>query len=132
MSGVRFFVMVKPDGVKRGLVGEIISRFEKRGFKLHNMKMTVPSKELAAEHYKEHEGKVFFKDLIEFTCSGAVIPMIWEGTVEVAREIVGATIPWDATKGSIRGDYACSLRYNLIHCSDSVESAKREIDLWFK
>jgi len=124
--------MIKPDGVKRGLVGEIISRFEKRGFTLHNMKMTTPSKELATSHYEEHQGKAFFEKLTEFTCSGPVVPMIWEGNVEVARTIVGATTPWNAEKGTIRGDFACSMPANLVHCSDSVESAEREIALWFK
>jgi len=123
--------MIKPDGVKRGLVGEIIARFETKGFILHNMKMVVPSNELAQSHYEEHKEKSFFEKLVNFTCSGAVVPMIWEGNVEVARNIVGATVPWEAKKGTIRGDYACSMPANLIHCSDSAESASREISLWF-
>ena len=131
MSSIRFLVMIKPDGVQRGLVGEIISRFEKRGFTLHNMKMVIPSKEIVEDHYEEHEGKAFFDKLVKFTCSGAVVPMIWEGNIQVARNIVGATVPWEAVKGTIRGDYACSIRSNLVHCSDTVESAQREISLWF-
>lgn len=131
MSSIRFFVMIKPDGVKRGLVGEIISRFEKKGFQLHNMKMLIPSESQARAHYEEHQNKAFFTKLINFTCSGAVIPMIWEGNVEVARNIVGATVPWEAKQGTIRGDYACSMPANLVHCSDSPESALREIKLWF-
>ena len=131
MSTNRFFVMVKPDGVQRGLVGEIISRFEKKGFVLHNIKMVIPDSTLARSHYEEHAGKAFFPDLIKFTTSGPVLPMIWEGNIRVARDIVGNTVPWEAEKGTIRGDYTCSMPSNLVHCSDSVESAEREIKLWF-
>ncbi len=132
MTSIMFFVMIKPDGVKRGLVGEIVSRFEKKGFTLHNMKMTLPTENRAKAHYKEHGGKAFFDKLIKFTCSGAVVAMIWEGNIQVARNIVGATVPWEASKGTIRGDHACSMPNNLVHCSDSVESAQREISLWFE
>ena len=131
MSSTRFFVMIKPDGVKRGLVGEVISRFEKKGFVLHNMKMTIPSTTIAEKHYEEHKGKAFFATLIKFTTSGPVIPMVWEGNIQVARNIVGATVPWEAKKGTIRGASACAMPANLVHCSDSIESAQREVSLWF-
>ena len=131
MSTNRFFVMVKPDGVRRGLVGNIISRFEKKGFVLHNIKMVIPGDDLVKSHYKEHSDKAFFEDLIKFTTSGAVIPMVWEGNIQVARNILGATVPWEAKKGTIRGDYTCAMPANLVHCSDSIENAEREIKLWF-
>lgn len=131
MASIKFFVMIKPDGVKRGLVGEIISRFEKRGFILHDMKMFIPTPELVKEHYEEHEGKAFFQNLIDFTTSGPVVPLVFEGNIQVARNIIGATVPWEAKEGTIRGDFACSMPSNLVHCSDSIESAHREIELWF-
>ncbi len=132
MASIRFFVMIKPDGVKRGLTGKIISRFETQGFILCNMKMVFPTESTVKTHYEEHTEKVFFDKLVKFTCSGAVIPMIWEGNIRVARHIVGDTVPWKASRGTIRGDFACSMTENLVHCSDSVESAKREISLWFE
>ena len=126
-----FFVMIKPDGIKRRLVGKIISRFERKGFELINMKMHLPSKQIIEQHYLEHADKSFYEELIEFTTSGPVIPMLWKGNIEVARQIVGKTVPWDARKGTIRGDFACCLPQNLVHCSDTVESAKNETELWF-
>jgi len=123
--------MVKPDGVKRGLVGEIIKRFEIKGFRLCDIRMVIPTQDVAEIHYGEHKGKAFFMKLIDFTCSGHVVPMIWEGNVQVARDIVGATVPWESPKGTIRGDYACCMPANLVHCSDSSESAQKEIKLWF-
>ena len=131
MASIQFFVLIKPDGVKRGLVGEIVSRFEERGFVLNDMKMLVPDETLVKEHYEEHERKAFFEKLVQFTTSGSVVPIIFEGNIQVARNIVGATVPWEAKKGTIRGDYACSMPSNLVHCSDSEESARREISLWF-
>ena len=127
----KLFVMVKPDGVKRALIGEIISRFEKKGFTLENIKMITPTKELAQKHYEEHSSKGFFDDLVEFTISGPVVAMAWNGDVHIARKLVGETIPWKADNGTIRGDLACCMRENLVHCSDSIESSKREISLWF-
>ena len=127
----KLFVMIKPDGVKRGLIGEIISRFEKKGFNLEAMKMVVPSCKLVEGHYEEHSKKGFFDDLVKFTTSGPVVAMIWNGDVQVARKLVGSTLPWKADVGTIRGDMACCMRENLVHCSDSVESSKREITLWF-
>ena len=132
MLTIDFFVMIKPDGVKRGLVGEIISRFEKKGFELVDMRFMVPDIEIVKRHYAEQSVMTFFKKLVKFTCSGKVVLMKWNGNIQVAREhIVGDTIPWKAVKGTIRGDFTCSMPENLIHCSDSPESAIREIGLWF-
>lgn len=131
MSSHNFFMMIKPDGVNRGLVGKILKRFEERGFHILQMKMCKPSAELVHSHYAEHQNKTFFDELVNFTTSGKVVAMIINGNIDVARKIVGNTRPWDAKTGTIRGDYSCSLPQNLIHCSDSIESAKREIELWF-
>lgn len=129
-----FFVMAKPDAVKRGLIGEIISRLEKRGFKLLYMKFLYPSqiKTVIYEHYSEHKEKTFFENLITFSLSGPVCAMIWNGNIEVARLMIGDTLPWDAKPGTIRGDYSNFLPENLVHCSDSPESAVREMDIWIK
>ncbi len=131
MASNSFFVMVKPDGVLRGLVGAIIARFEQRGFRLENIKMCRPPKELVIKHYSELESKSFFQDLVDFTTSGLIVPMVWNGNIDVARNIVGVTVPWEAKMGTIRGDFSCNLPMNLVHCSDSPESAKREVELWF-
>lgn len=131
MASHSLFVMIKPDGVRRRLVGEIISRFERKGFVIKEMKMILPSKDLVEEHYQEHKGKIFFDKLVNFTTSGEVVAMIMEGNIEVARAVVGATTPWEAERGTIRGDLASSIRENLVHCSDSQISAKREIGIWF-
>ena len=122
--------MAKPDAVERGLVGEIISRFERKGFKLYMCRKFHTPETLVAEHYKEHQGKSFYQDLISFTLEGPVFAMIWYGNITVARAMVGATRPEDALPGTIRGDFACSLPANLIHCSDGPESATHEVDLW--
>jgi len=134
MSSDRFFVMAKPDAIKRGLLGEIIRRFEKRGFVLEQLRIVNPGNNvhLVEEHYVEHHGKTFYDGLIEFTCSGPICAMIWVGNIQVARSLIGATLPWSAEPGTIRGDYASSLPNNLVHCSDGSESAKREVDLWTK
>lgn len=131
MSKNNFFVMIKPDGVRRGLIGEIIKRFEKRGFAIKNMIMATPEKDHFEEHYKEHKTKGFYDDLIKFSMSGNVLLMKIYGNIQIARRVIGPTTPWKAKKGSIRGDFACSIIENLIHFSDSLESAKREICLWF-
>jgi nucleoside-diphosphate kinase len=131
MASNRLFVMIKPDGVRRRLIGEIISRFERKGFVIKEMKMMLPSKDLVEEHYQEHKGKVFFDKLVDFTTSGEVVAMTMIGNIEVARAVVGATTPWEAERGTIRGDLASSIRENLVHCSDSQISAKREIGIWF-
>lgn len=132
MASTSFFVMIKPDGVRRNLVGEIISRFERKGFTMRYMEYRMCSRRHFEEHYREHEGKNFYDALIDFSCSGPVVAIIFEGNIQVARKIVGETIPWQADVGTIRGDFACSLPDNLVHCSDSVESAKRELALWFE
>ena len=131
MASYELFVMIKPDGVHRRLVGEIISRFERKGFIIKEMKMMLPSKELVEDHYQEHKGKVFFDKLVEFTTSGEVVAMTMIGNIDVARAVVGATTPWEAERGTIRGDLASSIRENLVHCSDSQISAKRELGIWF-
>ncbi len=128
------FIMVKPDGVQRGLIAEVISRYEKRGYKMVAMKFCKPPTSLFEEHYKEHVGKGFFKPLIEYITSGPVCAMVWEGkdVVNQGRKINGATNPLKAEMGTIRGDFALDMGRNIVHGSDSVESAKREISLWFK
>ncbi len=129
----RTFVAIKPDAVQRGLVGEIISRFEKKGFKIVGLKIIQPSKDLATRHYEEHIGKPFFENLVRFITSSPVVAMVIEGknAVDLSRKIMGATNPIDADCGSIRADYAHTMERNIIHGSDSVESAKREIANWF-
>lgn len=127
------FVMIKPDGVKRHLVGEIISRFEIKGLKLIDLKMLSITKEVAYEHYREHVGKGFFDELISFMMSGPVVAMILEGdyAVKAARSVIGATNPLEADAGSIRGMYATNTTQNIIHGADSPESAQREIKIYF-
>ncbi|XP_027121423.2 nucleoside diphosphate kinase 2, chloroplastic [Coffea arabica] len=128
------YIMVKPDGVQRGLVGEIISRFEKKGFKLTGLKLFRCPKELAEEHYKELQSKPFFPKLINYITSGPVVCMAWEGVgvVASARKLIGATNPLQAEPGTIRGDLAVQTGRNVVHGSDSPENGKREIGLWFK
>jgi len=130
----RTFVMIKPDGVQRGLIGEIISRIERKGLKIVAMKMLNVERELAERHYEEHRGKPFFESLIEYITSGPVVAMVVEGknAVSVMRKIVGATNPQEASPGTIRGDFGMDIGRNVIHASDSPESAQREISLFFK
>jgi nucleoside-diphosphate kinase len=125
--------MIKPDGVQRGLVGEIIHRFEAKGFKLIELKMVTPSRETAEAHYGVHRGKPFFESVVTFICSGPVVAMVWEGAdaVALSRKLMGATKPEDAAPGTIRGDYANTIEQNLIHGSDSPETAEQEIKIWF-
>jgi len=127
------FVMVKPDGVQRKLVGEIISRLERKGFILRAAKMMQIDAELAGRHYAEHQGKPFFPGLVEFISSGPVVAMVWEGENAVAavRKLMGATDPLEAAPGTIRGDLAAVMSENLIHGSDSPEAAQREIGIFF-
>lgn len=129
----RTFVMVKPDGVQRGLIGEIISRIERRGLKIVGMKMVYLTEAFAKEHYAVHEGKPFFAGLIEYITSGPVVAMVVEGTdaIRVVRDMVGATDPRKAAPGTIRGDYGLEIGRNLIHASDAPETAEFEIGLWF-
>jgi len=129
----RTFVMLKPDAVQRGLMGEIVGRFEAKGYKPVAMKFMRIPRELAERHYGEHKGKGFFNGLIDYITSGPVLAMVWEGENVVAdmRVMMGKTNPKDALPGTIRGDFAQQTGRNIIHGSDSVDSAKREIDLFF-
>lgn len=129
----RTFVMVKPDGVQRGLIGEIISRLERRGLKLVAMKMVQVDESLARRHYAVHEGKPFFEGLIRYITSAPVVAMVVEGANAVAavRQTVGATKPFEAAPGSIRADFALEIGRNLVHASDAPETAAAEIALWF-
>jgi len=128
------FLMLKPDAVQRSLIGEIISRFERKGLKLVSLKLMQVDRKLAEEHYKEHKGKAFFEPTVEYIISSPIVAMVWEGknVVSLAREMMGATNPANAASGSIRGSYAVDISRNIIHGSDSVESAEREIALYFK
>lgn len=129
----RTLVLIKPDGVKRNLVGEIIKRYEMKGMRVAEIKSLVPEAKLVEKHYEEHRGKDFYPRLVEYLASDMVIAMILEGVnaVKCVRNINGATKYQDALPGTIRGDFAYSESYNLVHASDSLESAEREISLWF-
>lgn len=129
----RTFIAIKPDGVQRGLVGQIISRFEAKGFTLVGLKLVQVSRELAEQHYDIHKERPFFTGLVEFITSSPVVAMVWEGNgvVASARRLIGATNPLNAEPGTIRGDYAVDVGRNMIHGSDAVETAQREISLWF-
>jgi len=128
------FFMIKPDGVKRKLVGEILVKLEKKGLNIVAMKMLQMTEEMAELHYQEHKGRKFYKELIRFITSGPVVAMVLEGEgiVEVIRNIAGKTDPKEAGCGTIRGEYAYCISENVVHTSDSIESAKREIDVFFK
>jgi nucleoside-diphosphate kinase len=127
------FVMVKPDGVRRGLVGDVIGRFERKGLVLEKMRMLQIDEALAGEHYAEHTDKPFFGELVEFITSGPVVAMEWSGesAVSVARTLMGPTNPADAPPGTIRGDYGLIMTNNIVHGSDSVASAERELGIFF-
>ncbi len=129
----RTFVLIKPDGVQRGLIGEVIARLEKRGLKLVAGKFLSVSQDLAEKHYAVHKGKDFYAGLIRYITSAPVMAMVWEGSnaVAVVRQTMGATRPWEAAPGSIRHDFALEVGRNLTHASDSVENAGAEIALWF-
>ncbi len=129
----RTLIVVKPDGVQRGVSGEILARFEKRGFKLVACKLMTVSRELAEEHYEEHSAKPFFPGLVDFITSSPSLAMVFEGqnAIALSRQMIGATDPLNAATGSIRGDYTMDKQANLIHGSDSLESATRELKLWF-
>merc|ERR1712018_56754 len=130
----RTFIMLKPDAVQRGLVGEIIKRFEQKGFKLVAMKMMHASEELLKEHYADLSKKPFFPGLVKYMNSGPVVPMVWEGTnvVKTGRVMLGETNPANSLPGTIRGDFCVEIGRNICHGSDAVESSKKEIALWFK
>jgi nucleoside-diphosphate kinase len=129
----RTLVLVKPDGVSRGLVGEIISRIERKGLTLAALELRNVERSVAQQHYAEHASKPFFESLLEFITSGPLVAAVIEGDNAIAafRQLAGATNPVQAENGSIRGDFALEVQYNIVHGSDSPESAKREIDLWF-
>lgn len=129
----RTFVMIKPDGVQRGLIGEIIARFERRGLKIVAMKMVHVDEAFAHKHYAVHEGKPFFEGLIRYITSAPVVAMVVEGpdAIRIVRDMVGATDPRKAAPGTIRGDYGLEIGRNLIHASDAPETAEFEVGLWF-
>jgi nucleoside-diphosphate kinase len=130
----RTLVLVKPNGVARGLVGRIIARYERRGLRIAALKMLQVDRALAEEHYAEHVGKAFFEELVSFITSGPIVAMVVEGlsAVQVVRDMNGATDPLKAAPGTIRGDYALDMGENVVHGSDSVTSAEREISLYFR
>lgn len=130
----RTFLMVKPDGVQRKLVGEVIKRLEQKGFTLVGLKLMQVSRELAENHYGVHKDKPFFGSLVDFIISAPVVAMVWEGdgVVASARKLIGATNPLTAEPGTIRGDFGLNIGRNLIHGSDALETAQTEISLWFK
>ena len=129
----RTLILVKPDAFARGLTGEIIARFERKGLRIVALKHMQMDSDLASQHYAEHEGKPFFGELVEFITSGPLVAMVLEGAdaVRAARQVIGATNPLEATTGSIRGDFAISVGQNMVHGSDSPESAEREAKLFF-
>jgi len=129
----RTFIMIKPDGVQRGLVGDIIKRFEQKGFKLVAMKFMQASEEHLRKHYADLSERPFFPGLVKYMASGPVVPMVWEGlnVVKTGRVMLGETNPKDSKPGTIRGDFAIQVGRNICHGSDAVESAEKEIKLWF-
>lgn len=129
----RTFLMIKPDGVQRGLIGEIVSRFEKKGLQLSAAKFMIVSRELAERHYEEHKGKGFYEPLLEFIASGPVFAMVWQGdnVIALTRALIGKTDAIDALPGTIRSDLAVHTNFNLIHGSDSAANAEREIGIFF-
>lgn len=128
------FVAIKPDGVKRGLIGELINRFERKGYKIIGMKFLIPTAQIVEEHYKEHINKPFYPGLLKYFTSGPLVAMAIQGVnaVKGVRQIVGATNPDNADVGTIRADYAQIMGQNIVHASDSIESGQREIGIWFK
>jgi nucleoside-diphosphate kinase len=129
----RSLILVKPDAFARNLTGEIIARFERKGLRLLGLKQMTMTRELAERHYAEHEGKPFYDELVSFITSGPLVAMVLEGerAVDAARQVIGATNPLEASSGSIRGDYAIEVGQNMVHGSDSAESATREVGLFF-
>ncbi len=129
----RTLILVKPDAFERALSGEVIARFERKGLRIVALKTMVAVGEIAHEHYAEHTEKPFFGELVEFITGGTLVAMVLEGTeaVAAARQVIGATDPVEAAPGSIRGDYALEVTFNMVHGSDSDESAEREIGIWF-
>jgi nucleoside-diphosphate kinase len=130
----RTLIFVKPDGVRRGLVGEIIRRFEKRGVRIVGLKMVQPTRDLAERHYAVHRDKPFFESVVNFITSGPVVAMVLEcpNAIEVTRQMMGATNPINAAPGTIRGDFGLDIEQNIIHGSSDPEAAEYELSLWFK
>ena len=130
----RTLVLIKPDGVEKKLIGEVIKRYEQKGMKVVKIQSLYATRKMVEEHYKEHQGKTFYEELINYVTSGMIIAMIIEGpnSIKCIRNINGATRYQEAVPGSIRGDYANQETKNIVHASDSVESAEREIAIWFK
>jgi nucleoside-diphosphate kinase len=129
----RTLILVKPDAFARNLTGEIIARFERKGLRVVALQLMTMTRELAARHYAEHEGKGFYEELVDFITSGPLVAMVLEGdsAIVAARQVIGATNPLEATTGSIRGDYAIAVGQNMVHGSDAPESAQREVGLFF-
>jgi nucleoside-diphosphate kinase len=129
----RTLILVKPDAFARGLTGEIVARFERKGLKIVAMRHMTVTEDLAKQHYAEHEGKPFFGELVEFITSGPIVAMVLEGeeAIRAARQVIGATNPLEAAPGSIRGDYAIAVGQNMVHGSDAPESGRREAALFF-
>ena len=134
MAVERTLVLIKPDAMQRGLAGEILARFERRGLELREVKLLTVDRSLAEEHYAEHAEKPFYGELVSFITSGPTLALVLEGegTIAVVRTTIGATNPADAGPGTVRGDLALSMPDNLVHGSDSPESAEREVGLWFR
>jgi nucleoside-diphosphate kinase len=133
MAAERTLILVKPDAFERALTGEVIARFERKGLRLVAMKLMQADDELANVHYEEHQEKPFFGELVSFITRGPVVAIVMEGegAVTAARQLIGATNPLEADAGSIRGEFATEITFNLVHGSDSPESAEREIGIWF-
>src|SRR5512133_2561304 len=133
MATERTLILIKPDAFERGLAGEVIARFERRGLRLLALKQVELDEGLGGRHYEEHADRPFFGELVEFITGGPLVAMVMEGVdaVTAARQVIGATNPLDASPGSIRGDFAQEVTFNLVHGSDSEESAEREIEIWF-
>ena len=129
----RTLILVKPDAFARGLTGEIIARFERKGLRIAALRQMTMTQDLGQRHYAEHEGKPFFGELVEFITGGPLVAMVLQGheAVKAARQVIGATNPIEAAPGSIRGDYGLEVQTNLVHGSDSPESAEREIGIFF-
>jgi nucleoside-diphosphate kinase len=133
MASERTLILVKPDAFARGLTGEILARFERKGLTITQLKHQVTPREVAEEHYAEHKDKPFFGELVDFITGGPLVALVLEGeeAIKAARQLIGATNPLEATPGTIRGDFAIEVGTNMVHGSDSPESADREIALWF-
>ena len=129
----RTLILVKPDAFERGLTGEVLARFERKGLKISALKLMTASEEIANEHYAEHREKPFFGELVSFITGGPLVAAVFEGpeAVKAARQLIGATDPVEAAPGSIRGDFALEVTFNMVHGSDSDDSAEREIAIWF-